>query len=91
MADRKKLLLRKGAEIANQLEERLAGKDVDITQGIPTQLLPEKDPELRRLPRPEASQVIEQAGPAQIGTLSLLIKSSPEGGNKCSRSSVPSF
>jgi RNA polymerase-binding transcription factor DksA len=47
MVDRKKLLLRKGAEIAKQLEELLAGKDVDLAQGIPKQLLPEKDPELR--------------------------------------------
>jgi hypothetical protein len=44
---RRKTLLRKGAEVAKKLEDLLAHKQVDLSQGIPPPLLPDEDDELR--------------------------------------------
>ena len=44
---RRKTLLRKGAEVAKKLEDLLAHKDVDLSQGIPFPLHPDEDDELR--------------------------------------------
>ena len=46
-AARRKLLLRKGGEVASKLEDLLAHKEVDLTQAIPGPLLPDEDDELR--------------------------------------------
>lgn len=46
-AARRKVLLRKGLEVARRLEEFMSRKDVDLSQGLPTPLRPDEDPELR--------------------------------------------